>query len=391
MRGAAASTPCVSHTDVPIPHDGCVMDADRRIDSPARWWFVTRKYPPAVGGMERQSYELTTRLAGRQPAVIVAMRAGRLALPLFFITAGLRLLAGCVKRDVALLHLGDGVLAPLAAIARGLGVPSVVTLHGLDVVHGSSAYRLWRRLFLRGFDRYVCVSETTRRAAVAVGVPAGRTIVIGNGVEVPVRATAPGLRDMNLLLFVGRLVRRKGLAWFVRDVLPLVSARRSDVQLAILGDGPERAPILAAARDAGVADRVRWLGALRDDDKAEWLARAGICVLPNIEVEHDLEGFGIVALEAAAAGCPVIAADIQGLRDAVSDGKSGTLVRAQDNDAWVRAIEHCLADPDASARAGAAARTYVSRHCGWDAVVDDYEQLLAEVAEGRRRRWRDEP
>ena len=113
------------------------------------------------------------------------------------------------------------------------------------------------------------------------------------------------------MVFVGRLVRRKGLGWFVRSVLPEIMKRRPTVRLAVIGAGPERRFIRQAASAAGVADRIEWLGALPDVDREEWLHRSTVFVAPNVDVSGDIEGYGIVALEAAASGCAVVAADMR--------------------------------------------------------------------------------
>jgi len=345
-----------------------------------RWWLVTRKYPPSVGGMERLSWEVTTRVARRRPAQIVAMRAAALGWPGFAAASALRVLAGCLRRRVALLHVGDPVLAPLAAIARAFGVPTVVTIHGLDVAYRHPMYRLYRMIFLRGFDAYVCISDAAREAAIAVGVPRQRIHVIGIGVEVPAPRDGRCARAEDRLLFVGRLVERKGLAWFVRDVLPVLASTRPSLRLSIVGEGPEHAAVVAAARAAGIEDRLIWHGAASDGVKANELACATLCIVPNVRVDGDIEGFGIVALEAAAAGCPVLAANIDGLAQAVVDGASGTLLPPQDARAWIQAIEDRLRDPAGCAREGEAARRYVSEHCTWDAVIDAYERLFHVVA-----------
>ena len=112
MRGAGGSIRSGPCTSVLISDDGRVMAASRRTSAPSQWWFVTRKYPPAVGGMERLSWEVTTRLATRQPVHVVAMRKRMPGLAAFMIGAALRVLAGCIGKRVSLLHVGDPVLAP---------------------------------------------------------------------------------------------------------------------------------------------------------------------------------------------------------------------------------------------------------------------------------------
>lgn len=347
-----------------------------------RWWFITRKYPPAVGGMERLSFEVTTRIAKRRPTTIVALRAPQWTLPAFLLVAAARLTWGCVLRQVGLVHLGDPVLAPLAFVARAFGIPTVVTLHGLDVVHRSRAYALWRSMFLRGFARYVCISGATRQVARDAGLPAERLAVIGIGIDPGSDVTPRESRDANMLLFVGRLVRRKGVAWFVAEVLPTLATRHRDLHLAIIGDGPERPAVIASARSGGVAERLVWPEPRSNAAKAAWMARASLCVVPNVAMPGDIEGFGIVALEAAAAGCPVLAADVDGLPDAVAHGKAGTLLPSGDAKAWIDAIQARIADPAANERIGDDARRYVLASCGWEGVIDAYERLFASLAVG---------
>ncbi len=131
--------------------------------------------------MERLSYRAHDADVAEAPVTVVAMRARTIGVARLLSDGGHPAVRRMRARRVTLLHVGDPVLAPLAMIARAFGVPTVVTVHGLDVVYGSVAYRIWRRLFLRGFDRYVCISEATRAAAIGAGVPAVRTSVIGVG------------------------------------------------------------------------------------------------------------------------------------------------------------------------------------------------------------------
>jgi len=352
----------------------------------ARWCLVTRKFPPGQGGMERQSFEICTRLAQRHAVSLIAAGVVRAGLPMFFARAALRILAGCIRREIALVHVGDGVLAPLALVSRAFGVPTVATVHGLEVVYPSIFAHAWRRPLRSACAHVICVSETTRDAAIAAGVARARTTVIGNGVDASQFAASGMPRESETLLFVGRLVRRKGVAWFIEQVFAPLVARRQGLRLIVVGEGPERARIEEIARACDVASRVRLLGTVDAEEKRRWLGRAGICVLPNIHVDGDLEGFGIVALEAAAAGCPVIAADIEGLRDAVVDGRTGVLVPAGNATAWMDAIERCLADPLAASRGGEGARAFVRERFDWDRIADAYAQLFERVADEAQAR-----
>src|SRR4029079_10963982 len=98
----------------------------------------------------------------------------------------------------------------------------------------------------------------------------------GVGIDVPGGVPEPIARDFSVVLFVGRLVRRKGVAWFVAEVLPALATRHPDVKLVVLGDGPERRAIAASATAHGVGDRIVWLGARGDDEKASRFATAAV-------------------------------------------------------------------------------------------------------------------
>jgi phosphatidylinositol alpha-1,6-mannosyltransferase len=358
---------------------GASVRAELRSTS-ARWWFITRKRLPAIGGMERLSHELTSRLARRRDIAIVAIAQDQ-SLAAFLVQAAAELVRACRQGQVALVHLGDPVLAPLALVARRFAVPVVVTIHGLDIVHASPIYRAWRRTFLRHFDAYVCISEAARDVALRAGLPRARLHVIEPGVEM--RPASSVVRERECLLYVGRLVRRKGVAWFVRDVLPELARDRPSLRLVVVGEGPQRDAIEAVAQRAGVTARIDWRGGCDEAEKTAWLERASLCVMPNVAVPGDMEGFGLVALEAAVAGCPVVASNLEGLREALADGRAGTLLPPQDAAAWIREIRGQLDDPVKSQRRAADAREFMRQHRSWDASVASYEQLLQRVTAQR--------
>jgi len=344
----------------------------------AETWFVTRKYPPRIGGMELLSWELTTRFAKRRRTRVFSLRHSSLLLPLFLVRCALSIVAGGTRRRIAILHLGDPVLAPLGRLAKLFGIPVCVTVHGLDITYPHPMYRIWLRMFFHGFDAYVCISRATREAAIASGVPESHTRIVGLGVALPPAATSE--READLLLFVGRLVRRKGLEWFVRDVLPKIAERRPAVRLAVVGAGPEGRAIRQAAVAAGVADRIEWLGAVTHTERASLLLRATVCIAPNVDVPGDVEGYGVVALEAAASGCALVAADLHGLRDAIVDGEGGLLIAAGDADVWARTVVELLDDSRRAAALGARARAWALSERSWNAVCDRYDDVFNAIA-----------
>lgn len=329
--------------------------------------FVTRKFPPSTGGMETLSTAIWQALSGAVPdSTLVAYGGPNAGLPRWLpgalgrvrgeLTAGVDHL---VVGDALLTALLQPVLASLSARRR----PRVTSLvMGLDLTWARPGYRPVVRRALARSDAIVAISAATAQTARHLGLPAERVHVLPLGIDiaaVPVtdrriarvalqQAYAPGGR---LLATVGRLVERKGVAWFVRTVLPSLG---SDVHYLVAGAGPQESVIRAAAAAAGVSERVHLLGLIDEPLRDRLLAGADAFVQPNLLVPGDMEGFGLVVVEAAGRGTPVLAADLEGLADAVSDGVTGTLVTPADATAWTAATRALLAlSPQERDRLGA--------------------------------------
>jgi glycosyltransferase involved in cell wall biosynthesis len=147
--------------------------------------------------------------------------------------------------------------------------------------------------------------------------------------------------DSLILVSLGRLVRRKGVAWFVEHVVP--SLPDNNVYL-IAGDGPMRGGIEAVAARLASPERVRILGPVGDEERERLLTGCDISVMPNIAVPGDIEGFGLVAVESACRGAVVVASAIQGLLEALVDGATGILVDAERADSFVSVISRLGSD-----------------------------------------------
>jgi phosphatidylinositol alpha-1,6-mannosyltransferase len=346
----------------------------------ARLWIVTRKHPPAVGGMEELSFRVAQQLARRRPLTLVRWGGSQAWLPLFAAYASVRLAFGLVTRRVSVLLLGDPVLSALGALARLFGVPVLCVVHGLDVTWPNRFYRMYlRALFWGRVDGYVCISHSTAGIVRANGVDESRIFVVPVGVAL--RETAPGARrEGPVLAFVGRLVERKGAGWFVREVMPALARALPSLRLVIVGDGPQRDAVERAACERGVRANVEFAGRESEDGKWSLLAGCDAVVVPNVPVEGEVEGFGIVAIEAGAACKPVFAADLQGLRDAVAEGVNGWRLPAGDAAAWTRALLARLHDREQLAAQGAIAREHVARNFDWDAIGERYADILARFA-----------
>jgi phosphatidylinositol alpha-1,6-mannosyltransferase len=214
----------------------------------------------------------------------------------------------------------------------------------------------------------------------AHGIPDAAIEVVPVGIaRPPATAELLSIAGDPLLAYVGRLVPRKGVAWFVREVMPALCAQFPELVLVVAGDGPEREAIKAAARDVGVASSVHVLGAVSETTKWSVYARCDLVVMPNVQIAGDAEGFGLVALEASAAGKPVAAADLEGLRDAVASGENGWRFAAGDAQEWIHGLVSALQNRAALAELGTRARVHASRF-DWNAIGERYAAIAGRFA-----------
>ena len=236
-----------------------------------------------------------------------------------------------------------------------------------------------RRAVLRRSDHVLPVSTYTASLVRGLGVPATRCTVVRNGVT-PLLETAspePLLADGRgpVLLTVARLVRRKGIADVLDALPPLVRALPGLVYV-VVGDGPERRALLARAERLGIAANVRFVGAQAEAALAAWYAAADVFVMTPRTLPPDVEGFGLVYLEAGAAGLPVVATRSGGVSDVVVDDETGLLVAEGDIPALTDALRRLLTRPDLRAQLGAAGRAQAHR-LTWDATADRILSILS--------------
>jgi glycosyltransferase involved in cell wall biosynthesis len=295
-----------------------------------------------------------------------------------------------VRPDVVHTHTAKaGFLGRLAArLAR---VPVVVhTFHG-HVLHGyysprkSQLLRRMERALAHLTDRIIAVSEHVKRDLVGHGVaPAERIEVIPLGLELdPFLHSAPcrGAFRRELQLngvarvvgIVGRIFPIKNHHLFL-EAASLVAREEPTARFVIVGDGPLRAELERQAQATGLADRAIFTGWRRD--------------LPGIYADMDVlavtshnEGTPVSAIEAMAAGCPVVATNVGGLPDLICDGETGYLVPPGDARAVATALLHLLHRPETARRMGETARMAVRQRFSAQRLIADVEQLYLGLLE----------
>ena len=361
--------------------------------------FVTHTLPPPgrpsdnIGGMQRGALELYRTLQQRtdvdlDPLVLHTTSEWEEVRTVGFIARLLATLPARVRR-----HQSDVVFftSPVTALvlpllqARLGGVPVASITHGLDVTLPVAPYQWWVRRTLARLDAVFPISRATAEECLVRGTPPEKVHVIPFGVDPNRFAGAPssgaarsalvdrlGLSpDAFLLVSLGRQVKRKGTEWFVRHVLSRLPER---VHYVVAGDGPEMDAIREAAQE--VPGRVHLLGRTSESEMMQALTGSDLFVMPNVPVEGDMEGQGLVMLEAGLCGLPSIASNMEGIADVVVDGESGHLVEPLNADGFVEAISRYLDDPTRLRALSEQTVQRVRDTFSWPAIVDRYVDRL---------------
>lgn len=336
--------------------------------------LVTRNLPPLRGGMERLNKEMVVALAQDAELVVVGPVGCRKHLPQGvtvhevaatplskFLIQSLVETHRLARQGFDLALAGSGLTAPAVVWAARRGrMKSAAYVHGLDIVASHPVYRMLWPAALRRLDGAIANSTNTADLARRAGVARGNICIVHPGAVVPGCDVDAGdfrerfrLGDGPLLLSVGRLTERKGIAEFVACALPAIVARHPRTKLVLVGDdAPDalrksaRNPSIALAdaiKKHGLADHVVRLGPCDDATLAQAYAAADAHVFPVRRVSGDIEGFGMVAIEAAAHGLATVAFSEGGVPDAVRNDESGWLVEPGDYVAFAEKVMRVLA------------------------------------------------
>lgn len=325
------------------------------------------------------SYELINRLGNQENTnvQIIAWHGHRLLSPLFILSCLPTVVMNASSADV--IHLGDPMLSFVGWIIKNIfHKPVAVTVHGLDITYPNFLYQLYLYLFFRHFDLYLPISTYV------AGLLSVRKII-------PIKIIHPAIDDVyynpfmqrasldeivgqktadkKILLTTGRLVARKGHAWFIEHVLPKLPA---NVLYIVAGSGPEKNRVEQVAQNAGVKEKVLMLGRVSEEHLKIVYNTADVFIQPNVKVTGDVEGFGLVLLEAALCNLPIFASNIEGISDAIIDGQNGRLLPAENAEAWVQELNTFLTNPQHSV----SARNYTLEHFNWDKTTEQFSEAL---------------
>jgi colanic acid/amylovoran biosynthesis glycosyltransferase len=243
------------------------------------------------------------------------------------------------KLDPVLVHAHFGPDGARAlSLVRRLRVPLVVTFHGYDAtIKDEYARRSFysHRVYIRRRETlkqeaklFIAVSRFIRERLLEQGFPPEKVVVHHIGVDTEVFRPDPAVTREPVVLFVGRLVEKKGCEYLIK-AMEQVQAARPEVELVVIGDGPLRSDLERLAQRT--LRRYRFLGTQTPADVRAWMSRAMIFSVPSITAESgDSEAFGLVFAEAQAMGLPVVSFESGGVPEAVAHGETGFLVAERD-------------------------------------------------------------
>ena len=279
---------------------------------------------------------------------------------------------------------------PLRKRYRRSKIPLCVIVHGLDVTTSFLPYQWLVKKVFKSVDMVFPVSSATAEACTDRGLESGKLTVVPNGIAKERFATeidrpaarvrlaelmkVESLDGYKIICSVGRQVQRKGFDWFILNVLPSLDPRARYV---LAGDGPMAAEIAAASNEPSIEGRVHVLGRVSESDLQAIYAGSDIYVMPNVPVPGDIEGFGVVMLEAGLSSLPVVAANLEGIADVIEPEKNGILIESEDSDGFIRTINRLLEHPDELDKLSASSRESVLRRFRWSNVADTYVKAIA--------------
>ncbi len=379
--------------------------------------LVSEIFPPVHGGSGRWFWEIYRRLPREDYLIAAGEHPGQekfdrthdvrvvrvpLAMPAWGLRSwtGLKGYLGSARRlrrlmwleDVRMVHCGrvlpEGFTVWL--LSWWTGIPYACFVHGEDVTTAATSRELsWMvKRVLRGARLIIANSNSTRQILLGEwGLEEGRVRLLHPGVDTQRFTPAPrdpavrrelGWADRSVVLTVGRLERRKGHDMMIR-ALPAVRKRVPTILYSIIGEGAEREYLEKLAVECGVGENVQFVGAVDDARLVQCYQQCDLFALPNRREGSDIEGFGMVLLEAQACGRPVVAGDSGGTAETMRIPETGRIIPCDRPEALERLLPELLHCPDELARMGEAGRRWVVERFDWDALAKQARSLFEDA------------
>ncbi|MBN1500239.1 MAG: glycosyltransferase family 4 protein [Spirochaetes bacterium] len=379
--------------------------------------LVTHRFPPSIGGMENQCYELYQGLKKNFNVELYKMpeKANHLW---WLLQLGKNLQKHLRKNnDITHVYFNDGLIATAAAAVKKTStVHTMATIHGLDIVYPASIYQ--KKIINNlnaNIDSVISVSTATAEECISRGVNPEKVFIVPNGVDLSLKDIKPeksfpalveeyklpDLKNKKIIISIGRAVRRKGFSWFLEKVLPLLGSEYYYIMIgppqkklflfrilsAVLpeylkrlielsGVGMDQIRIKKLLKRNDIKAKASHIGKIPFKDLVLFAKNSSVFIMPNIHIEGDAEGFGLVALEAVMNGTIPVVADIEGITEAIKDGKNGFYAKSRDASDWVAKFNE-ITGPDFKRKNFIAKSIkFTENNFSWSKMVEGYSRII---------------
>jgi glycosyltransferase involved in cell wall biosynthesis len=339
------------------------------------------RYRYFIGKWERLAY------AGGILANLKKNKLLYFLVPLLLISQTIAILKLIKKNEYDLIHahwlIPQGLLAVLVSRIFDKDCPKILcTSHGGDLFSfQSSLFLKVKKSILNHCDGVTVVSNYMRDVCLQIINIDEKLHVCPMGVDLvstfkPVEKTE---RDDNTILFVGRLVEKKGV-FILLDAIKILIQEYPDLELLIVGDGPERDKLEERCEVLNITDSVKFKGALNQEQLPKIYSQATMAVIPSIvDSRNDQEGLGLVAIEAMGCGVAVIISALPAVLDIVEDGVNGILVQPGNVKDLAAAIKNLLVDKNTRDMMASRARQSVIEKFDWQVAVKRYLAVIESI------------
>ena len=339
--------------------------------------IVTRNLPPLIGGMERLNWHIADELSKNNEVLLLSHTQAKhqapqnvifygvqlSPLPLFLVLAFIKTFWVCLIQRPDVLFAGSGLTAPITTFwAKVFRLKSIVYIHGLDIATNHSLYNLIWLPLIRMADKIIANSSPTYDICLKKGICKKKISIIHPGVSFPPKPrneqliqqlkSQYNLQDKKILISVGRLTERKGLNEFIDLSFSEIVKAIPNTVLVIIGDTPNQSLnknlqskelILSTAKKHNIESNITFTGNISDDDVlSSFYYLADLHIFPVKHIPEDPEGFGMVAIEAAAHGTPTVAFATGGIIDAIEHSISGYLINCNEYEKLAQSIIYIL-------------------------------------------------
>lgn len=347
-----------------------------------RLFFVARNWPPNVGGLEKLNYDTYNYLKESKKVTInILKNIGHRYSILFLIKSLIQ--SFFIKEKIVL--LSDALLSICNPILKFRKKIIIIRINGLDLTGQNTIYQFIIPRLVNLADKIVCISETAKKECLKRNVNLNNVEIITPGFEFnKLKSHIKNYSDLQkpssffenkiLLLTIGRLVKRKGVLYFLKNIFPYLDKKLLYI---VAGEGPDYKEILDTVKKSNLENRVFVLGKINESTKSKLLNIADVFLMPNIPVKNNVEGFGIVGLEANSYGKPILGHNVDGLQELIKSGENGMLINFSNKSTLIKNYKEKLKEilklnPEKIYR-------YSQSKFDWKKLTEKYINILANL------------